>query len=238
MKILSGVFKGLPLSYPLDQRFRPTQDKVKEALFSILNPYLQGAHILDLFSGTGAVGFEALSRGAESVTFIDEDTQFIFDNFKYLSSHNSACKNTIIISSDVNQFLRQTKKTFDIIFMDPPWEAPAKYAHKKSRSIASNQIFYDEEDDQPFLDMVPHGVRVPKNLRSRKKDHPKDLKRVASYYADALLAISAFDILKPNGLVVCEHKKSVTLSTVDSLTFTKNYTYGDACLSFFEKATT
>ena len=75
MRIIAGRFKGLRLPSPRTQSVRPTTDRVREALFSSLGSAVEGARVLDLFAGTGAFGFEALSRGATSVAFVDDDRQ-------------------------------------------------------------------------------------------------------------------------------------------------------------------
>ena len=76
MRVVAGAFKGRPLHAPKGSRTRPTADRVREALFSILGP-VEGLRVLDLFAGSGALGIEALSRGAASATFVDSSSQAV-----------------------------------------------------------------------------------------------------------------------------------------------------------------
>ncbi|MBO5926775.1 MAG: 16S rRNA (guanine(966)-N(2))-methyltransferase RsmD [Clostridia bacterium] len=118
MRIISGKHKGKKLKEFSGSDVRPTSDKAREALFSILFNKVIGAQFLDLCSGTGAVGLEALSRGASSVTFVDKskDSNKICD-FNLKSIKESAD----IINCDIFSFLSSTSKKFDIIFFDPPY---------------------------------------------------------------------------------------------------------------------
>jgi 16S rRNA (guanine(966)-N(2))-methyltransferase RsmD len=77
MRITGGEFRGRTVKTPTSGALRPTQDRVRESLFNILSPEMKGAIFLDLFSGSGAVGIEALSRGAEQVTFVDVDSRHV-----------------------------------------------------------------------------------------------------------------------------------------------------------------
>ena len=109
MRIISGEKRGLKLSTLDGNHTRPTKDNVREAIFSRLQFTIKGCKILDLFAGTGAMGLEALSRGAEKVIFVEND-------FKALQ----VLKNNIY-SIDVLRYLRDVQNKFDIIFLDPPY---------------------------------------------------------------------------------------------------------------------
>ncbi|NBV83161.1 16S rRNA (guanine(966)-N(2))-methyltransferase RsmD, partial [bacterium] len=76
MRIAAGVLKGFPIVYPRNRAFRPTQEKVRAAVFNIIQDRLSGAEFLDLCCGTGAMGLEALSRGAQSITLVDMDVRY------------------------------------------------------------------------------------------------------------------------------------------------------------------
>jgi 16S rRNA (guanine(966)-N(2))-methyltransferase RsmD len=95
---------------------RPTSDRVREALFSILGD-VQGARVLDLFCGTGALGIEALSRGAASATLVDMDTALARRNVADLGV-GDRCE---VVRSDARAFLRRGRREFDLIFCDPPY---------------------------------------------------------------------------------------------------------------------
>jgi len=106
--------------------FRPTQQKVKEAMFSIIGPDRLQGHYLDLCCGTGALGLEAISRGAESVTMIDQDISYAKKNV--LSILSSEDKEKVHVSKRLLQrFLSQNTHSFDVIFFDPPWHITALY---------------------------------------------------------------------------------------------------------------
>ena len=99
---------------------RPTADRVKEALFSIINFDIPGAKVLDLFGGTGQLGIEALSRGASSAVFVDarEDScKLIRENLKRTKLEQDAK----VIRSDYLDYLRRAREQYDIIFLDPPY---------------------------------------------------------------------------------------------------------------------
>jgi 16S rRNA (guanine(966)-N(2))-methyltransferase RsmD len=243
MRLLSGTLKGLYLSYPNDQRFRPTQEKVREALFSMLQPYLENAMVLDLFCGTGGIGFEALSRGASQATFVDKDIQYVQTNLAYLDTQRpleNLREKTTVIKQDALTFLGYCKSMFTLIYIDPPWEAPHTYTSDKEPR-GSNRMVYDDDEIQSFLDLASGVKNIEKHIRQPKHPkravHPKDLKRTQALYTDALMAISAFDILHPNGIVVCEHKKALPLSATNGLTLRSSHLYGGSCLTLFQKAT-
>ncbi len=123
MRIITGKAKGLKLKSPKGMATRPTSDRIKESLFSILNGMIDfnGKKILDLFAGTGALALEALSRGGAHAVFIDSDTVKIIsenvNNAKFVNESE-------IIRSDVFKALNKfanSQRQFDIIFCDPPY---------------------------------------------------------------------------------------------------------------------
>jgi len=121
VRIISGQFKGFPLESPKGLSTRPTSDKVKEALFSMLMPYLPAQNVLDLFAGTGALGLESISRGCGRATFVDNDPKAIAAikrNIGFTKTYDC----TKIFKMDAVTFLDKTDEKFDIIFMDPPYE--------------------------------------------------------------------------------------------------------------------
>lgn len=119
MRVIAGVARGHKLFAPdgMDV-IRPTGDRVKEDLFNILGPDVSGCRFLDLFAGSGAIGIEALSRGAAEVVFVDVSPKSLelvrknLDKTRLLGS---------VIKSDAKEFLA-TAGAFDIIFMDPPYD--------------------------------------------------------------------------------------------------------------------
>lgn len=128
MHIISGRYKGLSLSYPTNQKFRPTQNRVREALMSILRPVLQEAAVLDLCCGTGGLGLEALSQGAASVIFVDQDIQYAKENTqKMISKYPDAKHRITLIKSTLPVFFERHKTPVDIILLDPPWQKTDLY---------------------------------------------------------------------------------------------------------------
>lgn len=122
MRIIAGDKKGRKLISPKDKTARPTEDRIKEALFNIISNYIKDAVILDLFGGSGALGCEALSRGAKKVYFNElrsENFKIIKTNIENLGFNNSA----IINRGDYRNYLKKLsgEETFDIIFLDPPY---------------------------------------------------------------------------------------------------------------------
>lgn len=121
MRVTAGKFKGRVLIENKFEHIRPTADMVKQALFNKLNFLLPGAKVLDLCSGTGALGIEALSRGAEEVVFVDKDKRsvnLINQNLEKLGA------NAQVFCCSAEQFCSQYKESgFDIILFDPPYKS-------------------------------------------------------------------------------------------------------------------
>ena len=120
MRVSAGSAKGTTLKTPEGMRTRPTTDRVKEALFSILQFDLPGASVLDLFGGTGQLGIEALSRGASRAVFVDEQEtacRLIRENLK--KTHLEA--QAQVIRGDYKRYLLSCREKFRILFLDPPY---------------------------------------------------------------------------------------------------------------------
>ncbi len=120
MRVITGTARGVALKTPDGMATRPTSDRVKEAMFSIIQFDIPCAKVLDLFGGTGQLGIEALSRGASGAVFVDESAQacrLISENLKRTKLTQSGR----VIQSDYLAFLRSCKEKFDIIFLDPPY---------------------------------------------------------------------------------------------------------------------
>lgn len=120
MRVISGKAKGVVLKTPQGMHTRPTTDRVKEALFSIIHFDLPAANVLDLFAGTGQLGIEALSRDAKSAVFVDEREdacRLVRENLKRAHLEDFGK----VIRSDYLSYLKRCKVKFDIIFLDPPY---------------------------------------------------------------------------------------------------------------------
>ncbi len=121
LRIIGGIWRGRKIHFPDVDGLRPTPDRVRETVFNWLAPYIQGAHCLDLFSGSGALSFEALSRGAGNVIIVEKNKEAIM-HLHENASHLKA-SNVEIIHEDCLSFLKNTvpKTAFDIVFVDPPY---------------------------------------------------------------------------------------------------------------------
>jgi 16S rRNA (guanine(966)-N(2))-methyltransferase RsmD len=118
-------------------KIRPTTDKVRSAIFSIIADKIKNANILDLFAGTGAFGIESLSRGAAKSTFIDINITSLIQNTKFLNKENYTIK-----KSDALRIIRKFNEKFDIIFIDPPY---GQYdSNKILNEIYTNKIIAND----------------------------------------------------------------------------------------------
>ena len=120
MRVITGKARGVQLKTPEGMLTRPTADRVKEALFSIINFDIPGAKVLDLFGGTGQLGIEALSRGAASAVFVDareESCRLIRENLKRTKLEAEGR----VVRSDYLDYLKRCRDRFDIILLDPPY---------------------------------------------------------------------------------------------------------------------
>lgn len=120
MRVITGKARGRRLQALEGVDVRPTTDRVKEAMFSIIQFELEGRRVLDLFAGSGQLGIEALSRDAHCATFVDQNRKSIAVIEENLKS-TGLDKNTIVKNSDALSFLTTTKDVFDIAFLDPPY---------------------------------------------------------------------------------------------------------------------
>ncbi|MDP8230488.1 MAG: 16S rRNA (guanine(966)-N(2))-methyltransferase RsmD [Candidatus Gorgyraea atricola] len=117
MKIIAGKLKGRVIEMP--KGIRPTSDKVREALFEILKDRIEGAAFLDLYCGSGAIGIEAFSRGAKSISFVENDARCIAILKKNISLLQLSKIN--IYARDALRWIKENKEAFDIVFLDPPY---------------------------------------------------------------------------------------------------------------------
>ncbi len=141
MRIVTGKFKGKEiLSPPSGIELRPTSDKVREALFDRIRPFLKGAHFLDLYSGSGAVGIEALSEGAEFVTFVEKNplslrtlkkNLAIFGVKKFVTVIK---KDVLLLLKNPQKIIERAEKPFGFVFLDPPF--PEKIAGRTVELLA------------------------------------------------------------------------------------------------------
>lgn len=142
MRVITGSARGRRLIAPEGMDVRPTSDKVKEAIFSAVQFDIPGSAVLDLFSGSGQLGIEALSRGAKSCVFVDSSRASLDVTRENITA--SGFKNqSVVVSADSIDYLRMCRQTFDIAFLDPPYGKgiiekvmPLLCGHMSERGIA------------------------------------------------------------------------------------------------------
>ena len=179
MRVIAGTARGITLKTPDGMKTRPTADRVKEALFSIIHFDIPGAKVLDLFGGTGQLGIEALSRGASEVTFVDQSDaacKLIRENLRRTKLEGQGS----VVRSDYLQYLSRCQEKFSIVFLDPP-----------------------------YADVC---------------------------LENALKKLSEIDILKTNGIIVCERPLGKELTwDLPGFTRSKDYKYGNTLLTLYRK---
>lgn len=168
VQILGGVWKGRVVAVPKEPGLRPTSQKVRAALFNILGPRVQGARVLDLFAGTGALGLEAASRGAAAVTFVDRSAACAAAILRSLEAFGPppevhAEVLTLDVFAAVRQLARQGR-TFDLVLADPPYDGP--WGRKSLQVVAAHVII------APAGMLVlegPTGVAPPPGLQQTRQ---------------------------------------------------------------------
>jgi 16S rRNA (guanine966-N2)-methyltransferase len=182
MRVIAGSAGGLRLAAP-KRGVRPTMDRVKAAIFSSLGDTVIGARVLDLFAGSGALGIEALSRGAASVLFVEEDRQSIAAIKENLAKVNLTGR---IRQENVFDFLRRSAgmENFQIIFADPPYEQ-TKSGERYTEKLLSNEVLPQllDSDGVFVLEKRPSELIPATNLW--------DVVRARKYGATEVLFLSA-----------------------------------------------
>ena len=120
MRVIAGEFRGMKLFVPKGDDIRPTTDRAREDIFNILSPYIAGCTFLDLFAGTGAAGIEAVSRGAAKSVFVDNSQKSI-ELIRQNIQKTKRSENFEFFKSDALKYLHETIHSYDIIFLDPPY---------------------------------------------------------------------------------------------------------------------
>lgn len=168
VRIIAGKWRGRRLQVPVIQDLRPTPDRVRETLFNWLSPLLPGAHCLDLFAGSGALGFEALSRGAAYVEMVDQSPAAVSLLKQQLIDFGA--DNANVYRLTIPAELKPPKQLFDIVFLDPPYQSNLLIAcchylesHHYLADLAhiyleANQVISDNE--------LPQNWRIIKSQRA------------------------------------------------------------------------
>ena len=168
MRVIAGRFKGRRLAAPPGAETRPTSDRTREALFSVLGPKVEGARVLDLFAGSGALGIEALSRGASEATFVEASAaalRALKANLEPLDADARTHR------GDARRFLgsaSRASRQYDLVFLDPPYRLAASLGSALSEALpavlAPGAVVVAESDrrsplalDLPLLDERRYG---------------------------------------------------------------------------------
>ena len=121
MRITGGIYRSRALKAPKGSLTRPTSDRVREALFSILGPRAGAGSVLDLYAGTGALGLEALSRGASSVVFVERSKEALAALHANVESLGAQTRVRVLAASVERAAVRLERERFDLVFADPPY---------------------------------------------------------------------------------------------------------------------
>jgi 16S rRNA (guanine(966)-N(2))-methyltransferase RsmD len=169
MRIIAGQYRGKKLSAGSDLSIRPITNRLKETIFSIIHEIVFEKKILDLFSGSGSLGLEALSRGAGHLTFVEREESSIKVLNRNLKEFKIDPDSIEIVKSDVLEFLKNNRNEYHLIFSDPPFKYP-------SLQQMINQVFINNSLDSKGLLVLHHEIdnplqteNVPYTLLKQKK---------------------------------------------------------------------
>jgi 16S rRNA (guanine(966)-N(2))-methyltransferase RsmD len=238
MRIITGRYKGHTVRMP--KGIRPTQNKVRKALFDIFGN-LQGVSFLELFAGSGAVGLEALSKGAGDVVFVENNRDCLLairKNIEALKIDNCTVY-PLEVDRAIILFARDGRR-FDLIFLDPPYYKGAATLHLAGKV---RQPDIKECRVSRLLGDVPLSAGTP-DLKGKVGVLPSAATpglrgRVGvplSVGKKALQSLSHYDILAPNGFIVLQHcKKDILPEALGDLILFRQYRYGATILSVYAK---
>lgn len=168
LRIIGGTWRSRRLDFPDVEGLRPTPDRVRETLFNWLMPVIHGARCLDLFSGSGALGLEALSRGAASVVLLDRDPRVIATLRKHLATLNA--EGAVLYQQSALDYLQGESTPFDVIFLDPPFRQgllpPVMELLNTHGWLAPGaRIYIEQESEQPMASL-PEGWELLRELKA------------------------------------------------------------------------
>jgi len=169
VRIIGGTWRGRKLRFPPGiPGLRPTPDRVRETLFNWLRDDVPGGRCLDLYAGSGALGFEALSRGAREVVFVDQESRvcrYLIETLARLGSANGR-----VLCADAQSFLNADHAPFDVIFLDPPYAAgalPAVLALIDARHVLrAGGLVYVEVSAREDAPALPDGWSLYRSKRA------------------------------------------------------------------------
>lgn len=177
MRIIAGSARSLPLKTIEGMDTRPTTDRIKETLFNMLNPELSGCLFLDLFAGSGQIGLEAISRGAQKAVFVENNKKAVNCIQENIAFTRFTEQSTLMHMDVVSAIRRmEGKEIFDIIFMDPPYK---KGLEQEVLSVLADSSIINEDTlivveaalDTEFSYLTELGYRVAKEKRYKTNMH-------------------------------------------------------------------
>lgn len=157
MRIISGKYRGIVLDSPKNNAVRPTTDRIKETIFNIIQWDVNDARVLDLFAGSGALGIEALSRGAKEVIFVDNNA----NSLRLVNSNLAKIKeNCSVFRNDYLDALRKVDGKFDLIFVDAPYmsgngESAVDEIIKLDLLSDGGKVVYEHSTEMPYKGDIP-----------------------------------------------------------------------------------
>ncbi len=157
LRIIGGKFRGRLIQAPKTQGTRPTQGMLRESVFNICQSEIENAEVLDLFAGSGAIGFEALSRGASHITLVESSKQALIAIRKNIEILNVTSQTTLI-PLDAPTALKRLSKPFDLIYLDPPYDlhlAPILEQIIEQNLLKVNGTLFVEERHDPKKEKKP-----------------------------------------------------------------------------------
>ncbi len=168
VRIIAGQWRGRRLKVPDCKDLRPTPDRVRETLFNWLAPYIAGARCLDLFAGSGVLGFEALSRGAASAVMVDESpevVQLLLQALTYFQASNG-----FAYRAKVPEQLKLALEPFDVVFLDPPYQSglllPTCRYLEEQHFLADGALIYLEASTPIKSSDLPEGWHIIKSSKA------------------------------------------------------------------------
>ena len=168
LRIIGGQWRGRRLRFPAEPEIRPTPDRVRETLFNWLGERVRGSRCLDLFAGSGALGLEALSRGAAHVQFVERHPAAARELAELLAAWGA--REAPVARGDALRFLAGAPRVFDIVFLDPPFESgliePAAAELERGGWLAPRALVYLECEAASALPLLPSTWQLAKSKRA------------------------------------------------------------------------
>ena len=168
IRIIGGKWKGRKINFPKQVDVRPTGNKIRETLFNWLQGELFGAKCLDLFSGSGALGLEALSRGAKYVRFVEKNNKTAGYIKKSLSEFEKEVTGEEVICADAIDWIQKNNEVFDIVFIDPPFNGDQIYeiCQKVEATAMAKRLIYLEWHSDIDSSLLPEKWNLLKQKKS------------------------------------------------------------------------